>query len=733
MNRYAYRTTALAIRALSGFVRPNINIHHEEKIPRNNPTIFVINHFTRAETLLVPYYLNKLIGKTIWALASKDLFAGGFGAFLEKLGALSTAAPDRDLLMVKTLLTNEAAWVIFPEGRMVKNKKIFDMVDEKGEFVIASSAGKHPPHTGAATLALRTEFYRQRILKMAEIYPNEARRLLSLYRIDAMDQVISLPTCLVPVNVTYYPIRAKENILSNLAKSVFDNISARTLEELMTEGTMLLSGADIDVRFGDPIAVDTYLKADVITENIELAARIDFNDSIAAKQMMRSTAVHIMKRYMAAIYAMTTVNHDHILASLLKHCPEERIDEADLRARAYLVATRLDALPEPVSRHTSLEKSQTHLLTDDRHAKIGNFLAVARQTGVLRQDNGVFVKNSALFSAPIDFHAVRTENPLVVIANEVEPLIEFQRVVRETAAEAPDAVRADVTTHLIKNADFAFEKDYARFFINGESKKKNVGRPFLLRNGNAETGVLLIHGYMAAPMEVRALARHLHETLGCHVYAPRLRGHGTSPEDLAGRQFLEWIDSVDEGYAILKHMCKTVIAGGFSMGAGLALELASRVDGLDGVFAISPPMRLQDFSTRLVPMINMWNRVMHRMNRDRSSKEFVDNHPENPHINYLRNPLSAVAEMGKLMDRTASRLSQIEIPALLLQSMADPVVSSKGSLSIFERIAAKEKEYLLVNIPRHGIINGEDTRRVYQAITDFIGRVLESGGQPPSA
>ena len=67
-------------------------------------------------------------------------------------------------MIVKTLLTGEAAWVIYPEGRMVKNKKIM----EKGRFMISYAGGKRPPHTGAATLALRTEFYRQRLLKLRD-------------------------------------------------------------------------------------------------------------------------------------------------------------------------------------------------------------------------------------------------------------------------------------------------------------------------------------------------------------------------------------------------------------------------------------------------------------------------------------------------------------------------------------------------------------------------------------
>ncbi|MBU0986039.1 MAG: 1-acyl-sn-glycerol-3-phosphate acyltransferase, partial [Proteobacteria bacterium] len=367
MNRFAYRTTGFVIKALAGLSKAQIRIHGKENIP-DGSIMFVINHFTRIETLFMPYHIHKLIRIPVWSLADYELFKGALGAFLDHVGAISTRNPDRDLLIIKSLLTGEAAWIIFPEGQMVKSKKIF----EKGRFMISSPEGKHPPRTGAAALALRTEFYRQRLIKMSQDQPEEATRLMELFKIESLAPVFTNKTFIVPVNITYYPFRSRENILSDLASRLMEDLPERVLEEIMTEGTMLLSGVDVDIRFGEPLDINKFMKSAAVLRDLSARRRIEFDDLIPSRRILRKMALKIMQRYMTAIYSMTTINHDHLFASMLKLMPFAKIDEHDLRRKVFWAASR-NLKDTGVYLHDSLNNDQVHLLTDDRFGRYKDF------------------------------------------------------------------------------------------------------------------------------------------------------------------------------------------------------------------------------------------------------------------------------------------------------------------------------------------------------------------------
>lgn len=61
---------------------------------------------------LYAYRTTGLVPWPLWPIHE------GLGNFLNMVGTISTKNSHRDRLIVKTLLTGEAAWIIFPEGRM---------------------------------------------------------------------------------------------------------------------------------------------------------------------------------------------------------------------------------------------------------------------------------------------------------------------------------------------------------------------------------------------------------------------------------------------------------------------------------------------------------------------------------------------------------------------------------------------------------------------------------------
>jgi esterase/lipase len=237
-------------------------------------------------------------------------------------------------------------------------------------------------------------------------------------------------------------------------------------------------------------------------------------------------------------------------------------------------------------------------------------------------------------------------------------------------------------------------------------------------------GVILVHGYMAAPEEMRVLAEALHRE-GYNVYLTRLRGHGTSPDDLAGIRWEKWYDSVSRAYIIMKNRVKKMAIIGFSTGAGLALLQASQSGkNYSGIVSISAPLRLQNIASRFSSAVVMWNSFLKKIHLKKGAMEFVQNDPENPQINYHRNPVSGVSELGKLMKVVEDRLKYIDIPALVIQGSEDPVVNPESAEEIFAKIGTDDKDLVRVTSHRHGIVRGEESAQVIRLVLDFLENVF---------
>ena len=722
MNRSAYFTTGLAIKALSRLSKADIVIHGRENIP-SGPTIFVINHFTRLETLLLPSCIYDLTDIPVWSLADAGLFKGGLEKFFDLVGVISTRDPQRDELIVKSLLTGEANWIIFPEGRMVKTKKV--MSGKK--FMIAHPDGNHEPRTGAAALALRAELYRGYIEGLAESSSSKVQSVLENLDIESLSAIQKQSTSIVPVNLTYYPIRAMENIASTIASKLAKDISERVVEEIMTEGTMLLSGVDLDIRFGEPIKIDGFLdpqwQEDMRREGVD-----DYLLPEDQGGKMRTAAHTIMQQYMHDIYALTTVNHEHLYASVLKKYPFNRIKEDDFKRRVFYAASLInDRQPggDELFLHRSLKDSQTHLLTDDRFGKYGNFLRLAEEKGVVRKDADYLIRDRSKLSLPLSFHKGRIDNPVEIMANEAEPLIWLQKLLKSLSWQPHFLLKLLLVRYLVEKEKKEYLSACSRCMPPVEKSLSCLGKPFLLPAFRRKKGVVLVHSYLAVPEEVRLLASYLRRK-GFWVYAPRLPGHGTTAEDLSSRKYQEWMDTVETGFALMSSLCDLVAVGGVAVGGSLALNLASRVPAVKGVFAICPPSTLRDYSVNFMPAVDVWNRMLSRM-KGEGEKQFMEFSHGNAHVNYMKNPVAGVHQIGEFLDYTEKLYSKIKQPALIIQADRNPVVDPAGARKIYEKIESDQKEYCLLSFDRHVLVDGRKAHMVHRKIATFVDMVCTSG------
>jgi len=64
--------------------------------------------------------------------------------------------------------------------------------------------------------------------------------------------------------------------------------------------------------------------------------------------------------------------------------------------------------------------------------------------------------------------------------------------------------------------------------------------------------------------------------------------------------------------------------------------------------------------------VDAWNRFMDATGYAAAKMPFVENHPENPHINYLRNPISGVCEIERFMSRLDAIIVAVLLAAFLL-------------------------------------------------------------------
>ena len=109
-----------------------------------------------------------------------------------------------------------------------------------------------------------------------------------------------------------------------------------------------------------------------------------------------------------------------------------------------------------------------------------------------------------------------------------------------------------------------------------------------IRLTGGRLGFLLIHGLGGTPLEMRYVAQGLAKA-GHTVHVPQLAGHCGSSDDLRATSWGDWYGTVEEEHDRLRARCDTIVVGGLSMGAILALHHAAMQPNTVAALALYAP------------------------------------------------------------------------------------------------------------------------------------------------
>jgi esterase/lipase len=731
------------IRSVIKVLKVKVKLHADQQAL--NGDIILCNHFSRFETLIPQFLIYEETGAYCCAIASGEFFKDDsiLTGYLNSVGVIPHDHQNLFSNLARQIFLGRKV-IIFPEGGMVKDRRV---LDHQGNYSIFSriSGERRKQHTGAAVLAQGVEVFKAAV---RNAYSNKEYDKLMHWKeqlkLDSLDQLLTTalkPTLIVPSNITFYPIRSSENLLLKGVELFADGLTKRQTEELLVEGNIMLKDTDLDLHLGSP--VDPYEIWHWWNRHVLKMVSSEFSslDQIFSlysspknlKQKLlgyyfRKNAKVTRNQYMAEIYANLTINLSHLASALIMYCMRcglQQINKYCFYKTLYIAVKCLQNTKNINLHRSLLNPDEYNDLIEGKSKRFEHFIEMAELSGLIASyhDNYQFLPK---LCEEFDFDSIRMENLIAVYDNEVEPIPIVLDTVIDAYKQCSKITGEQLAEWQFEDEILSLTWDKQRYSnsryddINNDEIADEDPQPFLLKPSHSNgIAVLLIHGLLASPAELRDYAETLFEQ-GYTVLAVRLKGHGTSPYDLRKQTHENWYESVKRGMNILSVYCDAVVVIGFSTGGFLALKLAAeKMDNVVAVVAAAVPIKFVDKLFLVVPLLHGTNRLLKWVSLNEGIKPFLENTPEHPLINYKNVPVKSLYELRRLSDEVEALLPDIKIPTLIVYADEDPVVDFESAKIIFEKLATKHKKLISIQSKRHGVLM-ENIGGLWESINRFL-------------
>lgn len=732
ISNTTYGLCVKAFRITRKLLKLNIKLHQNNEAEMDaakTGDIFLFNHFARFETFIPQYMIHEATGAYCHSIASSEFFDGDerFSQFLYAIGVVPNDLPNLFSFLAREIL-HDRKLVIFPEGGMVKDKRV---VDIQGRFSIfsrtANERRKH--HRGAAVIALALDAFKSALLhdfstgnysqveRWAEQLDFDTTELLMIKALK--------PTVIVPSHITFYPIRVNDNILYQAAKLFSKGINKRYAEELIIEGNLLFKDTDMDIRFSKPIVIGQYWRwwekrlLPNIVHRFESLQELFTLQPETSRLGGRIQAFGLRKKsnllrddYMKSMYQAVTINLSHIASYLILKLYQQglrKIRCVRFHKMLYICIKKIQESDNHL--HRSLCNPEEYGSIASRgSSRLDQFLSTVQSMNLVRIERGHYMLEEKL-EEDFKIDEIRTENLICVYANEIAPLSKVTSVIDLAIKQFNQIDTRKFADYRFHDQLLALDWDRKMFTrkryeeINSEQTATSDANWFFLKSpSNSASAVLLIHGFLSSPAEMRSLGDRLHRQ-GHHVLGVRLKGHGTSPWDLRDRNWQDWQASVARGYEIIKSFSQSIHIVGFSTGGLLALLHASTNPGkkIKSVTSVSTPIDFKNKNMKFVPLLHHANKIV-RWVYSEGLVPFRPNEPENPEVNYQHIPIRGLYQLQLLIDHLMEKPIQIDAVVHLYQTDLDPSIEPSSLDKLYQNIKAPDIEKIIIHADMHGVI-----------------------------
>ena len=374
-------------------------------------------------------------------------------------------------------------------------------------------------------------------------------------QLDSLDQLLSCAlkhTLIIPANITFYPIRASENLLIKAVDFFTDSLSLRQTEELLIEGNIILKNTDMDIRMGDPIEpfdqgfFGSRSLLHQVMDNIQSVDDV-FNLRAKPKNWQQRCLGYYFKKaaddtrdqYMEEIYLNVTINLSHLAATLVMYLIKHghiHVERQKFFVALYIAVKLLQNTANTNLHRSLLNPIDYSELVSGTNTRFESFIAEAKAADLIAEDDTSYqLLPKLLEDQALD--SIRLENLIAVYDNEAKPIAIVSETMRKAWTESDDVDKQELAAWHFEDEcrDLTWEHHAynkpAYDDINEHETASADANPFFLDppdNKDNGIGVLLIHGLLASPAELRDYGDYL-VNQGYTVMGVRLKGHGSSP------------------------------------------------------------------------------------------------------------------------------------------------------------------------------------------------------------